>query len=200
MNKWAALSQPTVMDSGGKAECWSRWGMEEGPACQGPATVPRQSRQSGDGKSSAPKSIMCHLRAGPWWRGDAVPESQHVTDLGFQSRWHNFIRKNKLNNSTSFLYLYIHIFFLDSWGKGKRRASEFPKFVVASGRWTSCLSQMTRPCFHIGVATKGISMEAFYQWQRQCTPHPLHLIGCNAGFLYSHDTYAYFFAANIVPF
>lgn len=120
MNKWAALSQPTVMDSGGKAECWSRWGMEEGPACQGPATVPRQSRQSGDGKSSAPKSIMCHLRAGPWWRGDAVPESQHVTNLGFQSRWHNFIRKNKLNNSAIFKNIYIYIFRPQFIGEGER--------------------------------------------------------------------------------
>lgn len=107
----ALLSQP-VMDSGGKAECWSRWGMEEAPACQGPATIPRQSRQSGDGKSSALKSIMCHLRMERWWRGDAVPESQHVTDSGFQSWWHNFIRTNKLNIPTVF-------FFLNSCGRNK---------------------------------------------------------------------------------
>lgn len=34
-----------------------------GPACQGPASIPRQSPQSGDGKSTALKSIMCHLRS-----------------------------------------------------------------------------------------------------------------------------------------
>lgn len=67
-----------------------------GSACQGPASIPRQSLQSRDGKSTVLKSIMCHLRTENWWRGEAVPESNHVTDLGFQRRWHSFTRNAKL--------------------------------------------------------------------------------------------------------
>lgn len=67
-----------------------------GSACQGPASIPRQSLQSGDGKSTVLKSIMCHLRTKHWWRGEAVPESQHVTDWGFRRSWHGFTRNTKL--------------------------------------------------------------------------------------------------------
>lgn len=68
---------------------------------------------------------------------------------------------------------------------------------------------MTRPCFHIWAATKGISREAFYQRQTQYhlpptsslprPSHSPHLIGCNAGFLYSQGTY-YLFPAKYLLF
>lgn len=205
MNKWVALSQPIVMDSGGKAECWSRWGMEEGPACQGPATVPRQSRQSGDGKSSAPKSIMCHLRAGPWWRGDAVPESQHVTDLGFQSRWHNFIRKNELNNSTIFFFIFIYTYFPPQFIWEGKRCKWISKIHHYFGSVNELPAANDQAMFSYLGCYKGN-----FQGNILPVPDTIHppippppqpcFIGCNAGFLYSLDTYAYFFRAKFLLF
>ncbi|KAI9548922.1 hypothetical protein NQZ68_003456 [Dissostichus eleginoides] len=57
-----------------------------GPACQGPASIPRQSLQSGDGKSTALKSIMCHLPTSIDREESLSPKSQHTPSAGRQ-RW-----------------------------------------------------------------------------------------------------------------
>lgn len=65
-----------------------------GPVCQGPASIPRQSLQSRDGKSTALKFIMCHLRMSTDREEAQSHKEQHVNDLGFQRWWHHFRRNN----------------------------------------------------------------------------------------------------------
>lgn len=95
--RWGVLSQ-SMMDSGGNAECWSRWGMDEAPACQGPAGIPRQSLQSGDGKSSAPRNPSYAADERSVDREEPPPPRppDPWMDLGFKGWWRHFSSSNEL--------------------------------------------------------------------------------------------------------